>query len=126
MLKCPALGQACALGVLYDARTDSFVSLSLLSQPAPPSAITTDIPSSVVKYCELDSYREKFNDLDVGPQLGASFLAGLVSVGGSGRYLTSMRESSQMVQRSLVYNINTSDLLGLEWSGSELKSTPSS
>lgn len=104
----PALGQAAALGELYDARMDKFSSVSLFAKHPPPSAITlTDNNGSDIKCVHTDSYKEKFNHLDINPQLSASFLAGLISVDGSGRYLTSRRDTKLTVQSSLIYNITT-------------------
>jgi hypothetical protein len=45
--------------------------------------------------------------LDIGAQLGASFLAGLVTVEGSGKYLSERRDTNLVAQRSLIYNIKT-------------------
>jgi GTPase SAR1 family protein len=104
----PSLEKAESLGTLYDARTDTFVPLSLLRTQPPTSAVTkTDIPSSNVKYLRLDTFKEKFNHLDVGSQLGASFLAGFINVDGSGRYLTEKRDSNLVAQASLLFNITT-------------------
>jgi len=95
MLKRPSLGQAASLGTLYGGRSDTFGPLSLLRKQPPDGAISkTDIPSSNVKYCRFDTYKEKFNHLDIGPQLSASFLVGFLNVDGSGRYLTAEKEQS--------------------------------
>jgi GTPase SAR1 family protein len=108
MLKRQALGHAAALGSLYDARTDSFVSLSILKKQPPPEAITkTEIPSSYIKYTKINTYKEKFQDLDISPDLGASYLAGFFSVDGSGRYLDAKQDTNLSVQASLILNIMT-------------------
>jgi hypothetical protein len=76
----PALGEAASLGALYDARTDSFVQLSVIkNRPSPKAITTTDNYDSDIKYINHDSFKDKFSSLDIGAQLGASFLAGLVS-----------------------------------------------
>ena len=81
MLKRPALGQAAPLGGLYDARNDTFVPVSVLRTPPPEEAVTRmDIPSSDIKYSRADSFKEKFHQLDIGPSLSASFLAGFLLV----------------------------------------------
>jgi hypothetical protein len=82
--------------------------LSIFKKPPPLSTITlTDNHSSYIKYASTDSYKDKFNALDINPQLSAKFLAGLLNVEGSGRYLTSRRNSKLIVESSLVYNIIT-------------------
>jgi hypothetical protein len=104
----PALGQAAGLGDLYDARTDTFSTVSLFTKPPPASAITSmDNNSSAIKYVHSDSYKEKFDHFGVSAQLSASVAAGLINVGGSGRYLTARRDSKLTVQSSLIYNITT-------------------
>jgi hypothetical protein len=108
MLKRPALGQAASLGGLYDARSDTFVPLSILKKQPPHGAITkTDIPSSDIKYSRVDTYKGKFHHLDIGPGLSASFLAGFFNVDGSGRYLNAKRDTNLMVQASLIFNVTT-------------------
>ncbi|KAK3367679.1 hypothetical protein B0H63DRAFT_489620 [Podospora didyma] len=108
MLKRPALGQGASLGRLYDARKDDFVPLSLLKAAPPDGAIAaTDIPSSDIKYTRSDSFKEKFHQLDVGPGLSASFLAGFFNVDGSGSYLNEKRDTNLAVHASLIYNVTT-------------------
>jgi hypothetical protein len=90
----PALGQSAELGRLYDARTDSFVALSILKSAPPSEAITvTDNHTSEVALSHTDTYEEKLQSLDMNAQLSASFLSGMINVGGSGRYLTDKRQS---------------------------------
>lgn len=104
----PALGEAACLGALYDARTDSFVQLSALKNRPPPKAITTtDNHDSDIKYTSQDSFKDRLSNLGIGAQLGASFLAGLVAVDGSGKYLLERRDTNLVAQRSLIYNIKT-------------------
>jgi hypothetical protein len=108
MLKRPALGQVAALGSLYDARSDSFIPLSLLKSPPPESAIvTTQKHSTDVKISKTDTYKDKLDRLGVEAELSASFLAGLVNVEGSGRYLTDKRETNLTMQSSMHYSITT-------------------
>jgi predicted GTPase len=104
----PALGEAASLGALYDARTDSFVQFSIIKNRPNPKAITTiDIHDSDIKYTSHDSFKDKFSNLDISAKLGASFLAGLVTVEGSGKYLSERRDTNLVAQRSLIYNIKT-------------------
>ncbi|KAL4860458.1 hypothetical protein BDV12DRAFT_205033 [Aspergillus spectabilis] len=104
----PALGQAASIGDLYNARTDTFSTISVFTKRPPPVAITSvDNNSSSIKYVHTDSYKEKFEQFGLSAQLSASVAAGLINVGGSGQYLTSRRESNLTIQSSLIYNITT-------------------
>lgn len=81
ILKRPALGQIAALGSLYDARSDTFISLSLLKEAPPATSVeTTQKHSTDIKFSRTDTYKEKFDRLEVEAALSASFLAGLVKV----------------------------------------------
>jgi hypothetical protein len=104
----PALGQVASLGTLYDARTDSFVPISLLNAEIPDSAITrTDIHTSTFDYSESDSFKEKFSKMGFNAELKASFLGGLVDVEGSGSYLNEGRDTNRVLQASMHYKITT-------------------
>jgi hypothetical protein len=111
----PALGQVAGLGSLYDARTDNFVSLSLLKGSIPESAISrTQNHNTQFDYSESDSFQEKFSKMDVNAELRASFLCGLVKVEGSGVYLNESRDTNRVMQASLHYKITTvHEALGL-------------
>jgi hypothetical protein len=107
-LKRPALGQIAALGTLYDARSDTFVPLSLLNSSPPAAAVDkTEKHSTDVKISKTDTYKEKFARMGVDAELSASFLAGLVNVGGSGQYLADRRESGSVMLASMHYSITT-------------------
>jgi hypothetical protein len=102
------LGQVADLGDLYDARTDSFVSLSILNSSPPPSVVSrVDNPTSELEFTSNDTYEEKFSKLNLNAELGASFLCGMVSVGGSGRFLTETRSSNRTRQVSCHYHTAT-------------------
>ncbi|KAI0592753.1 hypothetical protein F4775DRAFT_83035 [Biscogniauxia sp. FL1348] len=110
VLNRPALGQIASLGSLYDARTDSFVPISLLKTPLPPGVVdTAQKHSTDIKVTKSDNYKEKFDTFGIDGELGASFLAGLVKVEGAGRYLSDKRDSSLTMQSSLHYSITTID-----------------
>ncbi|KAK6501043.1 hypothetical protein TWF506_003798 [Arthrobotrys conoides] len=107
-LRRPALGHTAALGDLYDARSDTFISLSLLKDPPPENAIVrTDNHRSDIKVSKSETYREKLKNFNLSAELSASFLAGMVAVGGSGSYLNDIRESNRVMETSLHYNIDT-------------------
>jgi len=108
ILKRPALGQIAGLGALYDARSDNFIPASLLKEPPPATSIAvTQKHSTAIKISKTDTYKEKLDRLDVEAELSASFLAGLVKVSGSGRYLSDKRETNLVMQSSMYYSITT-------------------
>lgn len=116
-----ALGQIAALGALYDARSDFFIpGLSILSA-IPLGAITiTDNHTSDIQLCLSDTFKEKFEKMDITADLTASVLAGLVAVTGSGNYLNDKRGNSHTLQQSLLYKIITA-YEALNFSNQELK-----
>lgn len=106
----PALGQVASLGDLYDARTDNFCHVSLFNKKIPESAITrTDNHFSDTHLIHSDTYSEKFSKWNVEAELRASVLSGLVTLKGSGRYLSEQKTSARTVKCSLLYNILTKE-----------------
>jgi hypothetical protein len=104
----PALGQSAELGSLYDSRSDSFLPLSLLSCAAPIAAIVSnDKVEWEIKLSFGDSYEEKFYNLNVTPELAASFLSGIVDVDGSAKYLLDNRRSHRILQASIHHSMTT-------------------
>lgn len=107
-IKRPSLGQIAHLGDFYDARNDSFLSLSFLNCPPPPIAIgRTDNPKTEMNFIEKDTYEEKFRHLGVDAELGASILSGLISVGGVGHFLMDGRSSARTRHISCLYKLMT-------------------
>ncbi|KAF3920073.1 hypothetical protein AA313_de0200452 [Arthrobotrys entomopaga] len=110
VLKRPALGQTAFIGSLYDTRTDCFTGLSLFRSTLPENAIDKiQKHSTDIKFVKSGNYRDKFNCMDLNAELGASFLAGMVSVAGSGRYLDESSDSNLVAQCSMQYNVTTTD-----------------
>jgi hypothetical protein len=100
----PALGHVANLGTLYDARTDTFVPISLLPGQIPESAIKrTHNHTTSFEYSESDSFKEKFSKMGFNAELKASFLGGLVEVEGSGKYLNESRDTNRVKQVSMHY-----------------------
>ena len=103
-----ALGRCAQLGDLYNARTDSFCGVSLFKKSIPAEAITvTDNHHVNMEFIFSDSISDKFNKLGVSAELKASFLGGLFTVGGHGKYLSDEKKSARSVKSSLFYNSNT-------------------
>jgi GTPase SAR1 family protein len=104
----PVLGQWAVLGSLYDARTDTFVSRSLLKSAPPTMAVSvTGNPNREILLTFNDSYRERLSKMKIGAELGASFLSGLVNVDGAANYLKDTRNSNLVEQASIHYIITT-------------------
>ncbi|CAG8838380.1 18700_t:CDS:1 [Gigaspora margarita] len=103
-----ALGRTAVIGSLYDATKDTFCKTTIFKTELPPNSIKrVDIPNASVMYEYVDSYMEKFKNLDVEPQLRISVLSGLVLLDGSGKYLNDIKESSRSVKGTLVYKITS-------------------
>ncbi|KAL1276278.1 hypothetical protein QQF64_035901 [Cirrhinus molitorella] len=101
-----ALGRPLFLGMLYDCRKDSFIpgvtlwdkkslSENLDSRPQP----MTDL-----KFSSSDSLSSKASLLDVSASLKASFLGGLVEVGGSAKFLHDTKSSNQQSRVTMYYS----------------------
>jgi predicted GTPase/D-ribose pyranose/furanose isomerase RbsD len=98
----PALGQIAELGSLYDARTDTFISRSIFNG-APPAGTIDDIPhhSTDISTVNVRSFKEQCAQFEVGDELGASILAGLVQVNGCARYLSVRKAAHTLLRCSI-------------------------
>ena len=104
----PSLGQFADLGALYDARSDSFLSKSLLRGPAPETAVsTTRLQTGNIQLLDNDSYRARLSSMKVSTELGASFLSGMLNVSGAAEYLRDTRSSNFIEQASVQHVITT-------------------
>ncbi|CAG8722421.1 34411_t:CDS:2 [Gigaspora margarita] len=98
-----ALGRTAQIGFLYDATRDTFHGTSIFRKELPPGLIK-QVPSPHINLsfeCE-DTYKEKFDKLDVEGQLRLSVLSGLFSLKGTGEYLNNMKDSYKTVKGTLV------------------------
>uniref|UniRef100_A0A672P2M2 Uncharacterized protein n=1 Tax=Sinocyclocheilus grahami TaxID=75366 RepID=A0A672P2M2_SINGR len=92
-----ALGRPLFPGMLYDCRKDSFIpGVTLWDQ----KSLSKDLDShpqlmTDLKFSSSDSLSDKSSLLDVSASLKASFLGGLVEVGGSAKYLRNTKSSNQ-------------------------------
>uniref|UniRef100_A0A8C1VEB9 Fibronectin type-III domain-containing protein n=1 Tax=Cyprinus carpio TaxID=7962 RepID=A0A8C1VEB9_CYPCA len=100
-----ALGRPLFPGMLYDCRKDSFtpgVTLwdkkSMIEDLDTRPQLMTD-----VKFSSSDSLSSKSSLLDVNASLKASFLGGLVEVGGSAKYLHDTKTSNQQSRVTMFY-----------------------
>ncbi|XP_073697352.1 verrucotoxin subunit beta-like [Garra rufa] len=104
-----ALGRPLFPGMLYDARKDSFLpgvtlwdkkslSQDLYSRPK---------PHTYLKFSSSDTISEKVKLLEASTSLGFSYLAGLVEVGGSAKYLSDTKSSNHQSRITMHYSETT-------------------
>ena len=104
-----ALGRVSHLGYLYDERSDSFLNFSLFNdKEINASAIkTTNMPYTDISYLISASTSDKLHKLSVDAQLKLSVMCGLVTLNGSGKYLSDKKENSDSSSADLVYKLST-------------------
>nr|XP_001335854.3 neoverrucotoxin subunit alpha-like isoform X1 [Danio rerio] len=104
-----ALGRPLFPGMLYDCRKDSFIpgvtlwdKKSLREDLDSHSQLQTDL-----NFSSSDSLSSKSNLLDVSASLKASFLGGLVEVGGSAKFLHDTKSSHHQSRVTMQYSETT-------------------
>ncbi|KAL6483394.1 hypothetical protein MHYP_G00082660 [Metynnis hypsauchen] len=108
-IKMAALGRVLCPGMLYDCRSDSLIpGVTLWNK----DSIKKDLyeswqPKTDLKFSASDSLSEKANFLDVSASLKASFLGGLVEVGGSAKYLRDSKSSMNQSRCTMLYSQTT-------------------
>nr|XP_046234232.1 neoverrucotoxin subunit beta-like isoform X1 [Scatophagus argus] len=122
-----ALGRPFTLGALYDGRRDKLIPDSKLWEPDHIEQNTLDCPqpSSAFEIIASDAIDDKSNLLDVEASLKASFLGGLIEVGGSAKYLNDTKKHKNQSRVTLQYKVTTNfkqliTLLGTQIENSEL------
>ncbi|XP_060717030.1 neoverrucotoxin subunit beta-like isoform X2 [Tachysurus vachellii] len=104
-----ALGRPLYPGMLYDCRSDSFIPGVTLWDK---NALSDDLdvhqkPKTHLKLAASDSLSDKANLLDISASLKASFLSGLVEVGGSAKYLQDTKSSAHQSRVTMQYSQTT-------------------
>ncbi|RIA87174.1 hypothetical protein C1645_878195 [Glomus cerebriforme] len=103
-----SLGRVAFIGSLYNATRDTFCGTTLLKTKFPNDSISrADIPNNELLYDYEDSYKEKFDKLDVEAELKLSVLTGLFSLEGTSKYLNDVKESLRYVKGTLIYKLIT-------------------
>jgi predicted GTPase len=103
-----ALGRIASLGSFYDAINDQIEPYSIVSGQIPEEAIVRNGNHRTdTELSQGNSFSKKFAKLQVDADLGASFIAGSVSVHGSGKYLHSTSESQTNVEINLHHDVST-------------------
>jgi GTPase SAR1 family protein len=103
-----SLGRSAFIGSLYNAASDTFCGTTIFRSECPNDSVrSADIPHAEILYEYKDTYKEKFNKLDVEAELKLSVLAGLFTLGGSGKYLNDVKDSLRSVKGTLIYKMTS-------------------
>ncbi|KAH7333253.1 hypothetical protein BKA65DRAFT_41978 [Rhexocercosporidium sp. MPI-PUGE-AT-0058] len=104
----PAFGQIAAIGTLYDARNESFLSGSFFDRTLPSESVSeTAVRTSTCNTTHNDTNEDNFKAMDVGLDFGGSILAELLVPEGAGRMLAEKRDSGQVLCSNLHHQILT-------------------
>ncbi|CAB4492082.1 unnamed protein product [Rhizophagus irregularis] len=101
-----SLGRGAFIGSLYNAANDKFCGTTIFKSKYPDDSLIFHI---LKFYMNENTYKEKFNKLDVGAELKLSVLTGLIPLEGSGKYLNDVKNSLKSVKGTLIYKITTVD-----------------
>ncbi|XP_026108830.1 stonustoxin subunit alpha-like [Carassius auratus] len=101
-----ALGRPLSLGMLYDCRNDSFIpGVTLWDEKSLRENLDVKHQTETnLDFSSSDSISSKSSLLDVSASLKVSFLAGLVKVDGSGRFLQDTKSSNQQSRVTMFYS----------------------
>ncbi|XP_073346170.1 stonustoxin subunit alpha-like [Pagrus major] len=104
-----ALGRPFTLGMLYDARKDELIpGLTLWDQKTlKEKTVETSQQTSNFEVSASDSIESKSSLLDIEASLKASFLCGLVEVGGSAKYLNDTKKFKNQSRVTCQYKATT-------------------
>ncbi|XP_007540861.1 neoverrucotoxin subunit alpha-like [Poecilia formosa] len=104
-----ALGRPFALGMLYDTRRDQLMTgFTLWERETISSYLSSQVhPSSSYEISTSDSFESKSSLLDVNVSLKASFLGGLVEVGGSAGFLNDNKKLKNQSRVTFQYKATT-------------------
>ncbi|KAF9957506.1 hypothetical protein BGZ65_002015 [Modicella reniformis] len=104
----PNVGQDMALGDLYDARTGHCTNISVLKNTLPETLIESQDENAInTALIYEETYKKKFDALDIKGNLKLNILANLISVNAQGKYLTTEKKSSKSVKVSMSYAVQT-------------------
>ncbi|KAF9084402.1 hypothetical protein BGX29_002570 [Mortierella sp. GBA35] len=104
----PNVGQAMALGDLYNARTGHCTNVSVLKNALPQALIESRDENAInTKFIFEETYKEKFEAFEISGNLKLNILANLVTLNVQSKYLTTEKRSSKSVKVSMSYAIQT-------------------
>ncbi|XP_070617754.1 neoverrucotoxin subunit beta-like [Erythrolamprus reginae] len=104
-----SLGHPFQLGMLYDCRKDALIPGVTLwdFSSLQKDLIINPQPKTESEIIASDSIDDKSSALDISASLKASFLGGLVEVGGSAKYLQDTKKSKQQARVTVQYKTTT-------------------
>ncbi|KAF9579761.1 hypothetical protein BGW38_003856, partial [Lunasporangiospora selenospora] len=104
----PNIGQAMALGDLYNARTGHCTNGSVLSKALTPDLILSrEEPAINTKFISEESYRDKFKAFEISGDLKLGILANLVPLNTQAKHLKAEKQSSKSVKISMSLAVQT-------------------
>ncbi|XP_060538023.1 uncharacterized protein LOC132709156 [Pantherophis guttatus] len=108
-IETPALGRPFQLGMLYDCRRDTLIpGVTLWDYDSLQKDLTIKPqPKTESEIIASDSIDDKSSALDISASLTASFLGGLVEVGGSAKYLHDKKKSKKQARVTVQYKTTT-------------------
>uniref|UniRef100_A0A669BC83 B30.2/SPRY domain-containing protein n=1 Tax=Oreochromis niloticus TaxID=8128 RepID=A0A669BC83_ORENI len=109
IIEVAALGRPFTLGMLYDARRDKLIPGVTLwdDKTLKERSVENDQHSSNFEVTASDSIEKKLSLLDVNASLKASFMSGLIEVGGSAKYLNDKKKSHHQSRVTFQYKATT-------------------
>ncbi|KAK5880760.1 hypothetical protein CesoFtcFv8_021638 [Champsocephalus esox] len=109
LMNVAALGRPFTLGMLYDARRDELVPGLRLWNDKTLEEKTTETPqhSNHFEMSASDSTESKSTLMDIEASLKASFMSGLIQVGGSAKYLNDEKKFKNQSRVTLQYKATT-------------------
>ncbi|XP_029141141.1 uncharacterized protein LOC107293061 [Protobothrops mucrosquamatus] len=109
VMEIPALGRPFQLGMLYDCRKDALIpGITLWDHCSLQKDLTIKPqPKTESEILASDAIDDKASALDISANLKASFLGGLVEVGGSAKYLQDTKKSKQQARVTVQYKATT-------------------
>ncbi|KAI7803967.1 putative verrucotoxin subunit beta-like [Triplophysa rosa] len=104
-----ALGRPLFPGMLYDCRTDAFIpGVTLWDKKSLNEDLDTHTKDQTyLKFSSSDCFSDKSSLLNISASLKASFMSGLVEVGGSAKYLHDTKSSNQQSRVTMYYSETT-------------------
>ncbi|XP_075444365.1 uncharacterized protein LOC142487989 isoform X2 [Ascaphus truei] len=108
-IQIPALGRPFSLGMLYDCRKDELIpGITLWDREALGRNVTsTPQEKTSFKLIASDTLSDKSSALNITASVKASFLSGLIQVGGSATYMNDTKTSKNQARVSLHYSRTT-------------------
>ncbi|XP_028606161.2 stonustoxin subunit beta-like isoform X1 [Podarcis muralis] len=109
VIEMAALGRPFQLGMLYDCRRDNLIPGITLWDPGvlKENIDVRPQPNTATQVVEYDMILHKTRALNVSGSLKASFLAGLVKVDGSAKFLLDTRKFTRQARITLQYSATT-------------------